>query len=199
MKYLFLFFSLIENRSISHTTYPDYSFPPFTPPSCSHLTCPLLLLSFCLSLEYKKLLRDKTQTYQNKIECKTETVTSQWGHATQWKQKISRSRQKNQRPPCSHTQKPHKIMKVKAIVGTQKTQKRPIAVLCFALWVSEIHMNLDQLIQPALFFWCPPSTLSPNLPLLLLPWGSLNTEGRNLMETFCLELCGSRTLSLYNV
>lgn len=98
-------------------------------------------------------------------------------------------------------QESHRIMNWKLWC----TCRRPGADLCrprayhFGIWV---HMSFAQLFLRALFSWCAPSTLSPQLllpaavtPQLLLPpllQDYLRSEQENLTETSCLKLCVSK-------
>lgn len=58
-------FSLIENRFLSYTIYPVYTFP--YPHSSRFLpnSSPLRIHSFCLSLEKEQTSKDNNQTWQN--------------------------------------------------------------------------------------------------------------------------------------
>lgn len=60
-------FSLIENRFLSYTIYPVYSFPSPTPPTFSPTPLPSRSTPFLLSLEKNRLV--KITTKHNKIKC----------------------------------------------------------------------------------------------------------------------------------
>lgn len=59
-----------------------------------------------------------------------------------------------------------------------------------------VHMPVNHVHLEGLFPWSPPSSLALTLFLLPLPWGFLNPEGRDLMETPCLELNVPRSPTL---
>jgi hypothetical protein len=71
-------------------------------------------------------------------------------------------------------------------------QRRSCAC-CLSL--CDFSQALIRLVR-GLLFCCPPSPLALTLFLFLLPWGSLNPEGKDLMETSCLGLRVPRSLTL---
>jgi hypothetical protein len=98
-----------------------------------------------------------------------------------------------------HSQGSHKTLNWKLNTYTEGLVQTCLAlcVLPQSLWV---HISFAHVDVEALFVWCPPSALALTpFFLLFLLWGSLNSEGRDLMETFHLGLCSKISCSLRNV
>lgn len=151
-------------------------------------------------------LENKQASKGNEVKCNKikQKLTHQTWTKQRNKRKRAQTRQKKQRPICSHNQKVHKNTKVKAILYTKRTQYEPVQALCMLPQSLRVHIYSEHVHKKALFSWCPPSLLLHSFQLLtffLIPLlqGSLSPKRRDLMEIAHLELSIPRSFTLCNV